>query len=336
MAIKLSIIVPVYNVAAYLGKCLTSLVNQDIDRSIVEIIVINDGSTDNSLDIATEYEKKWNNIQVVSQKNGGLGAARNTGIRLAKGEYLLFVDSDDYLTHNCLGTLLEKLVSDNLDILRFNYQSIDENYEPIAKSKAASFTVNMSEEIVDGKTFLANYLGWSCYVYLFIFRKSLLGEGSLYFVDNLYFEDVEWLPRLLIRASRISSIDLSVYNYLRRSGSITKNVSASHKEKLIHDKLVVIKSLMELKKEVNDNQVDKWVDGLISLTVIKVLSYCVTISQDTYRSVIFELLKLKIFPLKTWKFTRGQKLKVFFINTSPNLFVLFKRKTKVLKLIGIY
>ena len=113
---KVSIIVPVYNVSNYLGKCLESLVNQSLKD--IEIIVINDGSTDNSLEIAREYEKKYSNILTVySQNNGGLSDARNHGLKYAKGKYIAFVDSDDYVKKDMFLKLYNYGVKNDLDVV---------------------------------------------------------------------------------------------------------------------------------------------------------------------------------------------------------------------------
>ena len=120
---QLSIIVPVYNVADYLAKCLDSLLAQDLPQNEYEIIVVNDGSTDNSGEIAQQYADKYANITLINQGNQGLSGARNTGIKCAKGDYIQFVDSDDYLEENVLGGLLKQVEKDNLDVLRFKYQN---------------------------------------------------------------------------------------------------------------------------------------------------------------------------------------------------------------------
>ena len=99
---KLSIIIPVYNVENYVDTCIESLYKQGISEYEFEVILINDGSTDNSLSIIQEYENKYSNITIISQKNQGLSTTRNNGIKLAKGEYLLFVDSDDLIIENIL------------------------------------------------------------------------------------------------------------------------------------------------------------------------------------------------------------------------------------------
>ena len=113
----LSIIVPVYNVEKYLVRCIDSLVTQDVDACDYEIIMVNDGSTDNSLSVAEDLAAKYNNIVIVSHENRGLAAARNTGLRNASGQYVMFVDSDDYLTPNVISKMLKISFDNDLDIL---------------------------------------------------------------------------------------------------------------------------------------------------------------------------------------------------------------------------
>ena len=127
---KLSIIVPIYNVAPYLRKCVDSLLVQDISDS--EIILVDDGSTDDSGWIADELVNAFRLsplasrllLRVIHQSNAGLSAARNTGIAAATGNYIMFVDSDDYLQPNVLGTLMEQVEREHLDVLRFRYQNV--------------------------------------------------------------------------------------------------------------------------------------------------------------------------------------------------------------------
>ena len=114
---KLSFIVPVYNMEEYVGRCLNSLLNQDIPFTEYEIIVVNDGSTDSSLKILHEYAEKHANIRIVTQENKGLSAARNIGLREATGEYIWHIDSDDWIVENCASRLLELCKRDDLDML---------------------------------------------------------------------------------------------------------------------------------------------------------------------------------------------------------------------------
>ena len=210
----LSIIVPVYNVEKYLSKCLDSLLAQDIPFSDYEIIIINDGSTDKSLSIAESYSQSYSNIKVITQFNKGLGGARNTGIHASEGKYLFFVDSDDTINKNSLKSLLEFMESNKLEALRFNHQAITEEGKIIPKNKNATFNTVFSENIVDGETFLSEYLGWACYVWVYLFDATFIKNNALFFEENLYIEDVEWMIRLMPKVKRVCSIDLQIYNYL--------------------------------------------------------------------------------------------------------------------------
>ena len=123
--VKVSIIVPVYNVEKYLSKCLESLINQTLKD--IEIICVNDGSTDNSLSILKEYANKDSRIKIIDKQNEGVSVARNTGIEVATGEYLIFVDSDDYLVENACEKALNTIEHNNSDICIFgHYDLVDE------------------------------------------------------------------------------------------------------------------------------------------------------------------------------------------------------------------
>ena len=157
---KLSIIVPVYNVADYLAKCLDSLLTQDLPQNEYEIIVVNDGSTDNSGDIAQQYADKYAGITLINQANQGLSGARNTGIQQAKGDYIQFVDSDDYLEVYVLGGLMKQIEKDKLDVLRYKYQNVRINnasnkYEIFKPYKSSSFLFDdYSSDVTEGLNFL--------------------------------------------------------------------------------------------------------------------------------------------------------------------------------------
>ena len=123
--IQLSIIIPMYNVEKYIHKCIHSVVQNNLKRDDFEIIIVDDESPDNSLSIATEIAKEFDNITIISQKNKGLGGARNTGIQNAKGKYVLFLDSDDFYTPNSLETILKIAFDNELEILEFGAIVVD-------------------------------------------------------------------------------------------------------------------------------------------------------------------------------------------------------------------
>lgn len=315
--LKLSIIVPVYNVSKYLAKCLDSLICQDLKPEEYEIIVVNDGSTDNSEEISRQYEEKYSNIKVVRQENQGLSGARNTGIKLANGKYIQFVDSDDYLEPNVLKTLIDKMETDNLDVLRFNYQNVNETYEVYEPYKEHKPYVDYRDEVCDGLTFLTERLGYACYAVQFLINSDLLKNEGNAFKSGIYFEDTEWTPRILTQAKRVTSTDLMVYNYLLRQGSITNSVSIEKKRKVLEDKMLLVSSL---KQQMLDKADKRWYEGMISATIISIVGCIVADFYKEKDKYLKELKDLDVYPLSYYHASKLAARKIKFINFSPRMF----------------
>lgn len=331
---QLSIIVPIYNVAPYLRKCVDSLLAQDI--SDYEIILVDDGSTDGSSDIADAIQSEAKGteireadilastpytlhhtpeIKVIHQTNAGLSAARNTGIAAATGDYIMFVDSDDYLQPNTLGALMEQVERDNLDVLRFNYQKVNEQYEVFLPFKDAKRDVDYSEDIVDGETFLNKRLGPGCYAWQFVLRRELL--DTCLFTPNIYFEDTDWTPRMLIKAKRVASTPLVVYNYLWRQGSITLPTEPHKREKVLRDKMSLLYGFKAQVKLVHDTSWFVWMTSFNTMTILNMLAALPTSKRKPY---LQELKSLGVFPLYTQKEKGLKRLKVQIANFSPVLY----------------
>lgn len=318
---KLSIIVPVYNVADYLPKCLDSLLAQDLLQNDYEIIVVNDGSTDNSGDIAQQYADKYANITLINQSNQGLSGARNTGIKHANGEYIQFVDSDDYLEENVLGGLMKQVVKDNLDVLRFKYQNVRINneskeYEIFKPYKSDSFLFDdYSSSATDGTSFLNERFGTACYAVMFIIRKTIL--DNCIFKPGIYFEDTEWTPRMILNSKRIASTNTVVYNYLIREGSITKAVNKDKQRKVLEDKIKLIDSLLE-----NSNGLENksWFERMMAGTVLSTIGCISADFYDERKKYLKELKQRNIYPLSYNKTTNETKRKLQLINFSPSLY----------------
>lgn len=309
---------PVYNVSKYLAKCLDSLLSQDLESDEYEIIVVNDGSTDNSGDIAQQYADKYSNITLIEQKNQGLSSARNTGIKLAKGKYIQFVDSDDYLEPNVLKTLVDKMAADNLDILRFNYQNVNERYEVYEPYKEHKPFVDYRDEVCGGLTFLTERLGYACYAVQFMIKSELLKHNENMFKVGIYFEDTEWTPRILTQAMRVTSTDLIVYNYLLRQGSITNSVSIEKKRKVLEDKFLLIEAL---KEQMFDKLDKRWYEGMISATVVSILGYVVDNFYYEKNACLKRIDNLNVSPLSTYHLSNRLSRKIWMINISPMLYL---------------
>lgn len=314
LGLKLSVVVPIYKVEQYLSKCLDSLLNQDISSEDYEIILVDDGSPDRCGAICEDYAARFAQVKVVHRKNGGLSAARNSGIEVAQGQYVQFVDSDDYLEPDVLGKLVQKMEDDQLDVLRFNYQNVNERYEIFEPNKVSKPFVDYRDEMCDGLTFLTERLGFGCYAWQFVIRRELL-DGCR-FKEGIYFEDTEWTPRLLLKASRVTSTDLMVYNYLMREGSITQSVDEKKKRKVLDDKLRLIDFMNEQMKVVADK---RWYEGMNAQIVLSVIGYVSEYYFEERQAVIQTLKSKEVFPLSSYHSTTAAVKKIRLANISPNL-----------------
>lgn len=309
--IKLSIIVPIYGVEKYLRKCVDSLLAQNIPSSEYEIILVDDGGTDACPAISDEYAASHNNICVVHRKNGGLSAARNSGIEVALGEYIMFVDSDDYIEPNVLKGLLDQVDRDNLDVLRYRLQYVNPQYEVYNPYKSNPFKGNDYSEVpTDGVSFLNSRMSTACYAWAFILRRELL-DGCL-FTPGIYFEDTDWTPRMLCKAKRVASTNTIVYNYLQREGSITNAVNRSKQKKVLDDKVHLIATLQQQAIDLRKRgRYNRWYRDMISDLVVSIISMLSVDFYDEKEAYLTQIQQLQIYPLQT------HSLKARLINLSP-------------------
>lgn len=338
--IKLSIIVPIYGVDQYLRKCVDSLLAQDFPSSEYEIILVDDESPDTCPQICDEYARMSQEsrvksqelpcIHVIHRKNGGLSAARNSGIEIAQGEYLMFVDSDDYIESNVLSGLMAQVERDNLDVLRYRLQYVNPQYEAYIPYKSDPFKGNdYSEEVTDGVTFLNERMSTACYACVFLIKRNLIisdqnsafsnqlkEKDNCLFTEGIYFEDTDWTPRMLVKAQRVASTNTVVYNYLQREGSITKAVNRSKQQKVLDDKMRLIGEMQRQSNELQEKGLNNvWFNRMIADTIISVIGI---LSVDFYneRKAYLEQLKaMNIYPLQS----KSPKAKL--INFSPRLAV---------------
>lgn len=212
----ISIVVPVYNVENYLRECLESIEKQTYNH--FEVIIVNDGSTDNSLQICEEYCKRDSRFVVYSKQNGGLSDARNFGIDLIKGEYVTFLDSDDYWEIEYLEELYKNIVTNGADIAVANYRRVDENGE-------------ISFDIIPGKEKVYKNIDAICDL-LYQKNISVSAHSKLYkselfqtirFPKGKLYEDISTTPLVFLKAKKVYYSDKVLVNYRVRSGSITES-----------------------------------------------------------------------------------------------------------------
>lgn len=207
---KVSIIVPVYNVEKYIGKCLKSIQNQTLED--FECLVINDGTKDKSVEVAKQTVLADSRFLFFDKANGGLSDARNYGAARAKGEYICFIDSDDYIESNLLELAYKKGKQHDSDIVCFDMYYDFENGK-LEYSNGANF-----EEVTDYQNFPALiYINNSANNKLF--KREFLKEK--YFIKGMWYEDLAVIPGWLARANNVSHVNKPLYYYVQRQGSIT-------------------------------------------------------------------------------------------------------------------
>lgn len=221
---KFSIIIPVYNIEKYLSACLESILSQEFKD--YEIIIIDDGSTDNSFKICENYAKKDARIKVEHQKNAGVGKARNKGIKMAQAEYLLFLDGDDVLVQNSLYNINNCMkTADNSDIIFCNYHKensdgkiIDYNYS-FLKEKINNYSdsMNLIDEIIK-----YGILSSSCNK---LYRTNFIKNNKVFFNDFIYAEDFNWCLNLILMNPKCFYCNEYLFIYKYRNESITKSVN---------------------------------------------------------------------------------------------------------------
>ena len=228
---SVSIIVPVYNTEKYLRKCLDSLVNQTLYN--IEILVVNDGSTDNSQSIIDEYKAKYPIIKALKKENGGLSDARNYAFSHVKGEYIGFVDSDDYVENNMFEKMYNVAKQNNLDIVECNF-----TWEYPKKSKVdyGQKYINYDEFYLFGRVMACNK----------IFRTSAIKENKITFPVGLRYEDIEFFYKLTPYVTNTTLVEDSLYHYVQRNNSIINNQNAK-----TEDIFVILDDLVSFYKEKN-------------------------------------------------------------------------------------
>ena len=223
MSSQLTVVVPMYNVEKYLEKCIYSLLNQTL--KIEEIILVDDGSKDRCGEIADEFASKYDNIKVVHQKNGGLSAARNTGINLSTQKYIAFVDSDDYIEPTMYEILMKRLIGNDADISIGGVWYEQENgdkyspYEP-----GINKLWNKKESLIELNTYkYFNMAAWDAIYKKELFDLEGYGEKKLRFPEGKLCEDFYLMHQIVARTNRVTYTSEPLYHYIQRENSISRN-----------------------------------------------------------------------------------------------------------------
>ncbi len=238
---NISVIVPVYNIAKYLPKCIESIINQTYNA--IEILLINDGSTDESGKICDEYAKKDNRIKVIHQNNQGISATRNTGIKASTCDYIVFIDSDDYINEDYLETLYNCITKTNSDVASVNYNVIKQDGTILYNGSKETELKENELITIEGTNIIKELLSQKIlknFVWNKIYKKSIICE----FQVGINYEDMAFTLEVLSKASKVSFINKSCYNYVKRDDSITATISEENLQdfgKAIEERYKIVK-----------------------------------------------------------------------------------------------
>lgn len=282
--IKVSIIIPVYNIEEYLEKCLDSAVNQTLKD--IEIICVNDGSTDNSRSILEEYAKNDSHIVIIDKENAGLGAARNTGMDHANGDYILFLDSDDWLDLEAAESLYNQAILEDFDLVFFKIKPYDEEKDEFFKRDdydliAVKDFFNKSN--INYKSLKNSIFRFSVVAYNRIYKRSFLDKFSMKFPEGLIFEDNPFFYEVILKADNIKFLD-EYYLYRRfRDNSIMTSCDSRFLD------IIPITDLT-LDAFRNNGLFDEYLEPLVNFKISKISIFYRHI-LDEYKDIYFAAIK---------------------------------------------
>ena len=319
--IKLSIIIPIYNVEKYIRDCLLSIFRQGLSANEFEVILVNDGTPDNSMGVIADIVESHDNIKVVNQCNQGVSVARNAGLHIAKGEYVYFMDSDDLLVDNGLSILLPNALTSSPDILmadycRFNDGEdvghlihIKQNYSGCLKTGEQAFVEDLSP--------------YSCYIWLLLIKRVFLIQQAIYF-KPFWYEDTLFCQECFVKSKTVIKTDFQLYVYRLRSGSFTSSMNL----KKMLDLNSCLSSLVNLKDTL---PISKTIKQKLEDNIFSSFSYglwCIVHNDKLYneRQLIVSDLKNKI-PPSLFMFTNGTKQTIvsFMFRFFPYLYLRIRR-----------
>lgn len=295
---KFSIIVPIYNVELYLKECIESLLIQDFNN--YEIILINDGSTDKSLNICKLYKDNAK-VKIIDKVNSGLSDARNVGIRMACGDYIILVDSDDSIEKNFLSLLSKKIELSNPHVIICNFICYDDLTKEIIRSDSDSVTEKEYLEEFNRSILYFKKSGLLDCAWRLIASRKFIVENNLFFTFGIKHEDNEWVPKVLCMAQNIEIYDKPFYYYRKRNNSIT----SKRKLENLLDMLTVIKNLEQFLLGINECNKKEYLDFAIFSCLYTVAFYANYLTKSEKKKILNEV------KTKKYIFKYSKKVNIF-------------------------
>lgn len=248
---RLSVIIPVYNAGRYIGKCLESLYRQGLVETDFEVILVDDGSQDDSLLRMKNFAALHSNIQVISQKNQGVSAARNNGLKRAEGTYVYFMDADDYLVDAALGQLLTVAETNQLEVVRGELIEVDPEDRFLRASLRFEQRKVFANQLLDGFAFYENVFQGAFYCWLLLFERRFLEQTTVIFNERIAFlEDEDFITRLIVFAKKTMYVPVVFYAYRQHPDSAV----ATMNQKKLQDIVLVLENLKKYTEQKKGEQ----------------------------------------------------------------------------------
>lgn len=303
---KYSIIIPVYNVENYIGRCLESVLNQTYEK--FEVIVVNDGSPDNSVDIINKYVKKDKRFHLFTKENGGLSDARNYGVEQVTGDVIVFIDGDDYIDKDLLLRIEKEMSTDRLiDVVRFQLRLVNDSGNVLEQPGYKVF--NGLSSIDAYKIMLENNyvdVAWG-----YAYRKDFFLKNDFKYAKGKIHEDFGLTHLILIKTNKISSIDYIGYNYVQRDGSIINTYNRKQNLRKVYDTLYHFDNYVKILARDSSISIENK-NLLLNYIVQAVLGRARLLQGKDLKQYVRELKKRKIYKLLSNK-TNKEKLKKIII-----------------------
>lgn len=299
---KYSIIIPVYNVENYIDKCLSSILDQTYEK--FEVIIVNDGSPDNSVDIINKYVNKDKRFHLFNKENGGLSDARNYGVEQATGDVMIFIDGDDYIDKDLLLKIEKEMSTDRLiDVVRFQLRLVNDSGDVLEQPGYKVF--NRLSSIDAYKIMLENnYVDIACgYAY----RKDFFLKNNFKYAKGKIHEDFGLTHLILIKTNKMSSIDCIGYNYVQRDGSIVNTYNRKQNLRKVYDTLYHFDNYVKILTKDSSIPIESK-NLLLNYIVQAVLVRAKLLQGKDLKKYVRELKKRKIYKLLSNK-TNKEKLK---------------------------
>ncbi|MBN4057996.1 glycosyltransferase [Olleya sp. AH-315-K02] len=293
---KLSIVIPLYDKEKYIERCLKSLLAQDLSQDQYEIIIVDDGSTDAGGTIAQNYSEIHANIHFFLQQNKGVSASRNRGLEIANGDYVYFLDADDYLAENTFKRLLALCIEKGLEILEFDTKKTNKNEPTFTVSETTS---TPTLQVMDGMAYLSKH-DFICEAWRYFVKRELLTESGVRFIEGILYEDVVFTASLFLKAKKVAKVAMDVHRYVVVENSIVTSKDRAHNLKFIKGMVFAIEHFDNLTKGLGTtdsnyamvvNKIKGRQQALVLALIIRTLKY----RPIDYKQLKEILTKLKSF-----------------------------------------